>query len=91
MEFTDAGYHASKRDAVYYVRAIQEPTLAVNGDNLRCKRDESGRCLELQPCYGNDAQTPYQEDCLAEIEERAWSSPIWIDQEPLVGSEPAGL
>ncbi|MDG1957342.1 MAG: DUF3604 domain-containing protein [Candidatus Binatia bacterium] len=91
VEFTDAGYHASKRDAVYYVRAIQEPTLAVNGDNLRCKRDESGRCLELQPCYGNDAQTPYQEDCLAEIEERAWSSPIWIDQEPLVGSEPAGL
>jgi hypothetical protein len=91
VEFEDAEYHDSKRDAVYYVRAIQEPTPAVNGDNLRCRRDESGRCLELQPCFGNDAQTPYQDDCLAAIEERAWSSPIWIDQPPSVGSLAAGL
>ena len=82
VEFEDPDYQRSGRDHVYYVRAIQEPTAAVNGGNLRCRRDETGRCIELQPCYGNDTQTPYQDDCLATIEERAWSSPIWIDQEP---------
>ena len=91
VEFEDTDYQQSARDAVYYVRAIQEPTPAVNGDNLRCNRDESGRCLELQPCFGNDAQTPYEDDCLALIEERAWSSPIWVDQRPTVGRPTDGL
>jgi hypothetical protein len=60
------------------VRAIEAESLAVNADNLRCSRESNGDCREPKPCYG-DFRTPYQEDCLAETEERAWSSPIYID------------
>jgi hypothetical protein len=72
-EFTEAG-----RDTVYYVRAHEEPSLAVNAANLRCEYDENGRCVEANPCYG-DYRTPRDDDCLSEIEERAWSSPIYVD------------
>lgn len=78
-EFTDPELPSLPGGAAYYVRAIQEPTPAVNGDNLRCHRDERGRCIEASPCHGDDALTAYEDDCLALIEERAWSSPIWID------------
>ena len=80
VEFSDPDYLTDGRDTVYYARAIQEPTPAVNGGNLRCKRDENGECIALAPCHGSGALTPYQDDCLSEIEERAWSSPIWVDQ-----------
>ena len=65
------------RDTVYYVRAIQEPSLAINGAQLRCEYDEKGHCISVSPCYG-DSRTDYQDDCLAETEERAWSSPIFV-------------
>ena len=80
FEFSDPDYLTDGRDTVYYARAIQEPTPAVNGGNLRCKRDENGECIALAPCHGSGALTPYQDDCLSAIEERAWSSPIWVDQ-----------
>jgi hypothetical protein len=80
VEFEDPDFSRDGRDTVYYVRAIEEPSLAVNGRNLRCSYDEQGNCVSLEPCHGDDAKTPYQDDCLAEIEERAWSSPIWVDQ-----------
>ena len=80
VEFSDPDYLKDGRDTVYYARAIQQPTPAVNGGNLRCNRDENGDCIALQPCHGGEALTPYQDDCLDEIEERAWSSPIWVDQ-----------
>ncbi|HVM97701.1 MAG TPA: hypothetical protein VMT89_15000, partial [Candidatus Acidoferrales bacterium] len=69
---------ASRRPAVFYVRAIEEPSTAINGNTLRCKYDESGNCLEVHPCYG-DYRTDRTDDCLATVEERAWSSPIYID------------
>ncbi len=78
VEFDDPDYADSARGAVYYVRAIEEPSPAVNAGGLRCKLDESGRCLEVHPCYG-DYRTPASDDCLATIEERAWSSPIYVD------------
>ena len=76
-EFEDADFVAGQRDAIYYVRAIQEPTPAVNAGGLRCTRDPQGRCTDVDPCYG-DWRTPYEEDCLAPNEERAWSSPIYL-------------
>jgi hypothetical protein len=79
VEFEDPDFVAGGRSALYYVRAIQEPTQAVNGAGLRCqKRDERGVCLEVDPCYG-DFRTPASDDCLAPVQERAWSSPIFVD------------
>ncbi len=78
VQFEDPDFVASARPAVYYVRAIEEPSPAVNAGNLRCTYDESGRCIEAHPCYG-DYRTDASDDCLTTIEERAWSSPIYVD------------
>jgi len=78
VEFDDPDFAASGRDAVYYVRAIEEPSLAVNAANLRCEYDSDGNCTKVNPCFG-DFRTDYDDDCLAETEERAWSSPIFVD------------
>ena len=80
VEFTDDEFATTGRETVYYVRAIQEPTPAVNGDQLRCKRNEKGECIETKPCYG-DYRTPFKDDCLGMHEERAWSSPIYLNFE----------
>jgi len=73
--FTDPEFETSGRDAVYYVRAVEEPSEAVNAAGLRCDRDESGRCERVHPCNPE----PRDDDCLAETEQRAWSSPIFVD------------
>jgi hypothetical protein len=78
VQFEDAELGASGRDAVYYVRAIEPASPAVNAANLRCHYDESGRCVEVNPCYG-DYRTDASDDCLAPAEERAWSSPIFVE------------
>lgn len=78
VEFSDPEFSESLRDAVYYVRAIQEPTPAVNGGGLRCETDENGVCRNIKPCYGG-FRTSNDDNCLADIEERAWSSPIFVD------------
>ena len=68
------------RDATYYVRAIQEPSPAVNAGGLRCDYDENGVCVAVNPCFG-DYRTAADDDCLSPNEERAWSSPIYISYE----------
>jgi hypothetical protein len=75
--FRDDELPSLGREAVYYVRAIEEPSLAVNAGNLRCVRDEEGRCVRPRPCY-SDSRTDPADDCLTESEQRAWSSPIFI-------------
>jgi hypothetical protein len=79
VEFEDPDYSESRRDVLYYVRAIQEPTMAVNASSLRCQYDQAGNCVSLNPCYG-DYRTDFTDDCLGKTEERAWSSPIYLKQ-----------
>jgi hypothetical protein len=78
VTFEDPDFAAERRDTLYYVRAIQEKTPMVNGANLRCEYDAQGNCVKTHPCYA-DYRTSFADDCLAEGEERAWSSPIFID------------
>jgi hypothetical protein len=79
VEFEDPDFTVADRDVVYYVRAIQEPTPAVNAGALRCEYDAAGNCVKVHPCFG-DYRTPFDDDCLTENEERAWSSPIYVNQ-----------
>lgn len=77
VEFEDPDFPASDRDAVYYVRAIQEETPQINGDPLRCERDESGACIKVDRCRAGASDRT--DDCLSPAEARAWSSPIFVD------------
>ncbi|MDG2334739.1 MAG: DUF3604 domain-containing protein [Myxococcota bacterium] len=76
VTFSDPDHAPGGRDTLYYVRAMESPALAVNAAGVRCEYDESGRCLKANLC--NDAN----DDCLAEQEPRAWSSPIFVDYGP---------
>ena len=78
VKFSDPEFARLKRDAVYYVRAHQEPTPVVNGDNLRCTYDKNGKCIKVKPCYG-DYRVERGDNCLAKKPEMAWSSPIYVD------------
>jgi hypothetical protein len=64
VTFSDPDFAQAGRDTLYYVRAIEEPSLAVNARNIECQN------------------VPSSDDCLGETEERAWSSPIFVDFEP---------
>jgi hypothetical protein len=77
VEFTDPEWAGLGREVVYYVRAIQAPTPAVNAGGLRCEYDDEGTCVRVNPCYG-DYRTDPEDDCLAPAEERAWSSPLYV-------------
>ena len=52
---------------------------AVNAATLRAEFDTDGNALRTRPCYG-DYRTPSDDDCLAPVSERAWSSPIFLNQ-----------
>lgn len=78
VEFKDEAFEHAARDALYYVRAIEEPSLAVNGGGQQCTRDETGRCIAIVDCGQRGDQG---DDCLAMSEQRAWSSPIYINFE----------
>ncbi len=78
VEFTDAEFMSGGRDALYYVRAIEEPTPMINGDNLRAQFNNRGEVESTHPCYG-DTRTAKDDDCLALKGQRAWSSPIFVN------------
>ena len=77
VTFDDPGWDPA-RETVYYARALQQPTPAVNGDPLRCKRDETGACIEARSCPASGPGFDPGDDCLAPVRERAWSSPIFV-------------
>jgi hypothetical protein len=75
VTFQDPDYVKGGRDTVYYVRAHEAPAPGVNAGGVRCERDADGRCTKVDLCLGDVG-----DDCLAEHEPRAWSSPIYVDQ-----------
>jgi hypothetical protein len=76
--FQDDEFDAAARDTVYYVRALQAETPAINGANLRTQFDSAGQPQSVRPCAGG-YRTPSSDNCLAPVSERAWSSPIYVD------------
>ncbi|MDE0883940.1 MAG: DUF3604 domain-containing protein [Myxococcota bacterium] len=76
VAFTDPDFERSGRDALYYIRAIEEGSMAIGADPLGCEDSEDERCTKISAC----SSLPDSEDCLAETEQRAWSSPIFVGQ-----------
>ena len=70
VEFEDENY---SRDSVHYVRAIQEETPAINGAKF------SAGSEDFELCKGS-FRTDLEDDCLSNINERAWSSPIYLNK-----------
>ena len=79
ISFEDKQFTKDKVSSVYYIRAIQEESLAVGGDPLRCEYNENGECIKIKPCYASGPEFEPSDDCLAPIGERAWSSPIFLN------------
>jgi hypothetical protein len=69
VEFEDSNF---SRDSVYYVRALQEAGPAINGAPL-FKREG------FKVCKGS-FRTGLEDNCLSMTNERAWSSPIYINK-----------
>ncbi len=78
VRFEDPDFASAGRDALYYVRALQEETPGVSAATLRTEFDAAGNAVSTRPCYGGP-RTPLDDDCLAPVQERAWSSPIFVD------------
>jgi hypothetical protein len=74
--FSDPEFAAVGRDTLYYARAFEAPKPTINAENLRCERDAEGRCTKVNLCPGPESDA---DDCLGEVEPRAWSSPIYVD------------
>lgn len=88
VTFEDPEFQAAGRDAVYYVRALQEPTPQINAAGLDCVRDETGRCTEVRRCLAGREDGPGDDDCLAPERARAWSSPLYVDHADRGGDAP---
>jgi hypothetical protein len=82
VDFEDPDFSESGIGAFYYARAVQAATPAINGASLRTQFAPDGSALSTQPCHGS-YRTPTEDDCLADVGERAWSSPIYIDPPPV--------
>lgn len=77
VEFSDPEFVATGRETLYYVRAIQEPSLGIDASGLRCETEASDRGERVRPSCREDC-TGFAGGCLGVDEERAWSSPIFV-------------
>ena len=77
VSFQDEQFAIGRRDAVYYVRAIEEPTPTLSADPLGCEFDESGQCIKAEVCRVGVHEN--RGECIAPAEHRAWSSPIFVN------------
>lgn len=76
-QFVDLDYMQGDRPALYYARVIQAAEPLINGDPFGCERDASGACTNYTYCRGEVATR--DNNCLAESEPRAWTSPIFLE------------
>ena len=76
VRFEDPEFGDLGRDALYYVRALQEPTPAINGSPLETEFDADGNPVATRPCLGSDSA----DGCPSPVRERAWSSPIFVNR-----------
>ncbi len=81
VEFTDSSFAEEGREAVYYVRVLEEPIPTINAENMRAEFDEMGDVKSTSPCRG-DYGTNESDDCLGSERQRAWSSPIFVSYSP---------
>ncbi len=86
VNFSDPDFVSADRDATYYVRAIEEPSPTINGDNLRMSIDENGAAKSIKPCYG-DYRIARDDHCQAMKGQRAWSSPIFVNVSDTPGAK----
>lgn len=78
VEFSDTDPARGAREAIYYVRAVARAAPAINAAGLRCEYNERRECIAVKPCHG-DLRTDPADDCKAPVEQRAWSSPIYVE------------
>ena len=79
IRFSDREFQRNGRDSVYYVRAIEEPSLRVNGDNLRWSMMIREIVLKSTSVMAATSLIK-KDDCVSLSEERAWSSPIYVNK-----------
>ena len=77
ISFEDEQFSIGRRDAVYYVRAIEEPTATLSADPLSCEFDDNGQCIQAEVCRVGVNKN--RGECIAPAEHRAWSSPIFLN------------
>ncbi|MCP3984415.1 MAG: DUF3604 domain-containing protein [bacterium] len=75
VTFEDGTFRSAGRESVYYARVYEAPKLGINAGGERCTYDDAGNCISVNLC----SSKPSSDDCLAELEPRAWSSPIFLD------------
>ena len=75
VAFEDPDY-AGAADALYYVRALEEPSMGLNGAPLETEFDADGNVVGTSPCTPERVSAG---GCPSPVQERAWSSPIFID------------
>ncbi|MCP4003933.1 MAG: DUF3604 domain-containing protein [bacterium] len=77
FQFEDSEFTSSGRDALYYVRALEEPSMALSGAPLSTEFDAQGQAISVDLCTTEDVDAG---GCPSSVRERAWSSPIFVDQ-----------